>query len=186
MNPGVFWYPSQLSKQKLFCYYAWQRVSGRGSVKITIIPARSHKDARALSAFDRRTFPNKEDHATPSYFLHQQMRSFWLLLGRKRVGACTVIRHATWTKDPCELAQHKEGSLYIVSTAILPEWRGIGMATILKAWQIAYAHTEGFRTIITNARASNRHSIALNKKFAFREIQRVGGVLPRRRNSGHS
>ena len=124
-------------------------------------------DSKALAAFDRRTYPNKNEHAPPSYFSHRGMRTYWMLRNGRRVGACCVLHNSTFTPDPEALSAHAKGVLYITSTAILPKEQGRGLGNIFKAWQIAYARTHGFKKIVTNARKSNNASIRMNLKFGF-------------------
>jgi ribosomal protein S18 acetylase RimI-like enzyme len=136
-------------------------------VDLAIVRATLPKDARALAAFDKRTFPNVSDHSTPAYFSEDGMQSFWLLLKRRRIGACSLIPHATFEASPHALCCPEPGTLYITSTAIVPTQRGYGFGSIWKAWQITYAKKGGFKKIVTNARVSNTASIALNRKFGF-------------------
>lgn len=134
---------------------------------ISIVRAVIPKDVRSLVAFDRKTFPSKDEHAPPSYFLDRHTRSFWLMKGRRRIGACCLKHHATFVPDKERLSRYERDTLYILSTAILPAERGKGFGDILKAWQISYARKHGFAKIVTNTRVSNAASIALNRKFGF-------------------
>lgn len=136
-------------------------------MQIEIIRARIPEDAKALAAFDRKTFPNAGDHATPAYYRMRGLRSFWLLKNGRRVGACCVMHNTTFTDDAEKFSAREKGVLYVTSTAILPKFQHHGIGSIFKAWQIAYARAHGFSKIVTNARKGNIASIRLNLKFGF-------------------
>jgi GNAT superfamily N-acetyltransferase len=65
------------------------------------------------------------------------------------------------------LRRPKKGSLYVVGTALLPQFRGLGYAAVLKAWQLAYAKQNGFKWLCGHIRESNRASIAMNERFGI-------------------
>jgi ribosomal protein S18 acetylase RimI-like enzyme len=81
--------------------------------------------------------------------------------------------HADFADDLADdgVSPRREGSLYIASTGILPNFRGKGFGQLSKAWQIAYARVNGFSRIVTNTRRRNAAMIALNKKFGFRVLR---------------
>lgn len=62
---------------------------------------------------------------------------------------------------------------YIATTGILPQYRGQGLGSLMKAWQLAYARRHGFTCLIAHARQSNTASIALNRKFGFRVTKTI-------------
>jgi ribosomal protein S18 acetylase RimI-like enzyme len=57
--------------------------------------------------------------------------------------------------------------LYIISTAILPEFQRQGWGTVLKAWEIAYARRNMYKLMVTGCRKSNTAMINLNLRFGF-------------------
>jgi ribosomal protein S18 acetylase RimI-like enzyme len=95
--------------------------------------------------------------------------SYWILVNSRIAGCAAFIHHADFQEDLREDAQNtpQAGALYIQSTGLLPEYRGKGLGTRIKAWQIEYAKQNGFRRIVTNCRESNAAMISLNKKFGF-------------------
>src|SRR5262249_53284875 len=109
------------------------------------------EDLRRLLAFDRKVFPS--DHFPPEYW--RECESWWLILGRTRVGCCAFEKLSKRT-------------LYIASTGILPQYRNRGLGKLFKAWQISYATHHGFRRIIAHTRKSNQKMIALNASFGFK------------------
>ena len=103
------------------------------------------------------------------------LETFFITIDQQIIGSM-ALRHDT---DVAEHYSHDyrelPGSLYIVSTALLPEWQGHGIGKEAKAWQVRYAKTQGFGRIITNARVSNVRSINLNQRFGFKAIR----VIPK-------
>ena len=97
------------------------------------------------------------------------LESYWILVNSRIAGCAAFIHHADFQEDLREDAQNtpQAGTLYIQSTGLLPEYRGKGLGTRIKAWQIEYAKQNGFRRIVTNCRASNAAMISINKKFGF-------------------
>jgi ribosomal protein S18 acetylase RimI-like enzyme len=123
--------------------------------------AEVEKELRRLRAFDKLVFP-AADVFPASYW--RECDVYWLLVEGKRVGCTALQREAG-----------DEKTLYIASTALLPEWQGQGLGPLMKAWQIAYARRNGFQRIVTEARAGNTRMIRLNKSFGFRIARRVKG-----------
>ncbi len=125
-----------------------------------------------LMAFDRKAF-----HQYPSDWFYredwQSYESWWLLVNRRRVGCCAFQPHVDFEDDisPTGANPRRQGSLCIVSTGIHPSFRGKGLGTLFKAWQISYARFHGFERIVTNTRKSNRAMLALNRKFGFRILR---------------
>ncbi|MFY9457512.1 MAG: GNAT family N-acetyltransferase [Candidatus Spechtbacterales bacterium] len=93
---------------------------------------------------------------------------YWFLAGGVIAG-CTALRRECVISPSDGLVQCA-GGIYIISTAILPEFQGGGLGKKLKAWQIAYAKSEGFVRMATVCRESNARMIGLNKKFGFRAL----------------
>jgi len=93
--------------------------------------------------------------------------NFLVYLNSHAIGSMVFLHNRGVAKTYDEEEPHMAGTLYIISTALLPEYQSRGFGSILKAWQIAYAKFNEFNKIVTNARLSNKRSIALNKKFGF-------------------
>ncbi len=142
-------------------------------MNIAIVAAVADRDKKALAALDRACFLHEEDQGEPWYYAKSGIESFWVKKDRKRIGAISLMQHRTYAPDPRCLAKHSPDTLYLLSTALLPEFRGRGIGAVMKAWQVAYARMNGFARIVTHARIDNATSIALNKKFGFRETARL-------------
>jgi ribosomal protein S18 acetylase RimI-like enzyme len=126
-------------------------------------------ELRSLAAFDRKVFPS--DHfSTDQWGTYQ---SYWLLIDRRKVGCCAFEKHVDFADDIREdgVNPHRQGSLYIASTGILPKFQRTGLGQLLKSWQIAYARLHGFSRIVTNTRKRNAAMLALNRKFGFRVVR---------------
>jgi ribosomal protein S18 acetylase RimI-like enzyme len=147
------------------------------SVNITIIRA-AKDDIPALAGMDRKCFLHSVDWGDEEYYAFPGLRSFWVIKGRRRIGSVSLMHHRTISRDDNVFARRSSKTLYIVSTAILPEFRRRGVGDLVKAWQIKYAKANDMTRIITNARASNAASIALNKKFGFVEIEHIPDYYP--------
>jgi N-acetylglutamate synthase-like GNAT family acetyltransferase len=110
-------------------------------------------DIPALCDFDKRAF-----HAHPAdMFTAEEWKkyeTYWMIADGKTVG-CVALE------------TDKRDELWIASTAILPEFRGMKFGEKLKQWQIDHAKSHGFSRIGTVMRQSNAPIIQLNKKFGF-------------------
>ena len=101
------------------------------------------------------------------------LECFWVIVDGVRIG-CFALRHnSTMAHDYDDEYPYVPGSLYIVSTGLLPEFQGKGIGSFVKQWQIDYAKSHGFRVINTNCRRSNEASYRLNTKFGFVYIGQV-------------
>jgi ribosomal protein S18 acetylase RimI-like enzyme len=126
-----------------------------------VLPA----ELRSLAAFDRKVF-GKADWFPPDVW--KAYESFWMRLNGKRIGCCALQEHVDFQDDIHGNDVPGRGSLYIASTGILPEFRGMGFGQLLKNWEVSYARHHGFKRMVTNTRKSNSAMIALNRKFGFR------------------
>lgn len=129
-------------------------------MRITIDRAILPRDRDALVAFDRKIFRN--DVFEPEDW--DELEPYWLAMDGKRVGCCAFERDRDFDR------RKRQGSVYIVSTGILPRYRGKGLGDRFKRWQIAWARSHGFTRIVTNSRRSNLAMIRLNKKHGFQVI----------------
>lgn len=127
---------------------------------------------RSLMDFDARCFPLADRFDAPAW---RECEPWWMRLGRRRIGCCGFQEHVDFQEDlrSDRSNPRRESSLYIVTTAILPEYQRMGFGTLMKSWQICYARVHGFRRIVTNTRKENRGMIALNEKLGFK-ILRIG------------
>jgi len=88
--------------------------------------------------------------------------SYWMLVDGIRVGCTAFQPDVDYDWEP------RPGSLYIVSTGVLPEFQGQGLGRSQKEWQIEYARRHDFSAIVTNMRRSNTRIIQLNKSLGFK------------------
>jgi ribosomal protein S18 acetylase RimI-like enzyme len=133
-----------------------------------IVPA----EVRSLVIFDRKAF-----HKYPAdWFGHYDWKNceaWWMIVDNRKIGCCAFEPHVDFQEDIREDAANRglRGSLYIVTTGILPPFQGLGFGRLMKCWQVLYARRHGFTRLITNSRKSNRPMIGLNKKFGFKVIR---------------
>ncbi len=129
------------------------------------------KEMRSLILFDRKAF-----HLYPADWFGQEDWNacipWWMLVEGRKVGCCAFVHHADFwgTLRESQGNRNPRGSLYIVSTGLLPEFRGMGFGQLLKQWQICYARRHGFTRMVTNSRKSNKAMISLNQKTGFRTV----------------
>src|SRR6266851_7029281 len=107
----------------------------------------------ALCEFDRRAFDKYPADIFPA---EEWLRyeSYWMIMDGKIVG--------------CVALKPKGDELWIMSTAILPEYRRRHLGTKCKQWQIEYAKSRGFARLGTMMRQSNTPIIRLNEAFGFK------------------
>ena len=123
-------------------------------------------EIRELVQFDRQVFP-RSDVFPASYW--RNVESYWMIVDAQTVGCCAFERNAP--------------TLYVASTGVLPLWRGRGLGTKLKLWQIAFARKHGFKRIVSHCRQKNLPMISLNEKVGFRTIAVEPGYYTRPRDA---
>jgi GNAT superfamily N-acetyltransferase len=137
-------------------------------MKISFQKAALPRDRDALVAFDHTTFP-RADWFSPDDW--GDFESYWMTVDGERVGCCAFERHADFHDNPDRIGVKRRGSLYIVSTGILPKRQRRGFGQRFKRWQIAWARRHGFTRIVTNSRRSNQPMIRLNEKCGFKIVE---------------
>jgi ribosomal protein S18 acetylase RimI-like enzyme len=133
-----------------------------------LVPA----ELRSLILFDQKAF---QDYPS-DWFDREAWEScepWWMLIDGKKIGCCAFQRHRDFREDVNRdgTNPYLHGSLYIVTTGILPEARGLGFGRLLKAWQISYARQHRFSRMVTNTRKHNLPMIKLNRSFGFKTIR---------------
>lgn len=129
-------------------------------------------EIRSLMLFDRKAF-----HDYPGDWFDREYwkacDSWWMIVDDRKVGCCAFEQHLDFREDARMDGDNprRQGSLYIATTGILPSFRGRGLGTLLKSWQLSYAQMHGFTRIVTNTRKSNKPMIQLNKKFGFKVLR---------------
>ena len=126
------------------------------------------EEIRSLLIFDRKVFREY----TADWFDRDDWNtydSWWMTINNRKAGCCAFAPHLDFREDMSEDGGNTNvaGSLYIVTTGILPALRGRGLGSLLKQWQLTYARNHGFTRLVTNTRVSNLAMIGLNKKFGF-------------------
>jgi len=124
----------------------------------------------SLKAFDRRVFSSSDAFDTAEW---ENYEAYWMVVNGTKVGCCAFERHVDFQDDITEVGNNPplQGSLYISTTGILPEFQGKGFGQLLKAWEVSYARYHGFTRIITDVRKSNLKMIRLNRRFNFQVIR---------------
>jgi ribosomal protein S18 acetylase RimI-like enzyme len=132
------------------------------------------RELRSLLAFDRRIFSKSDRIASADWKTYE---SYWLLVDNKKVACCAFEEHVDFQGDIREDGNNsrRRGSLYIVTTGVLPQFQHMGFGKLLKSWEISYARYHGFTRIVANTRSSNASMIALNEKFHFRVTRNTPG-----------
>ena len=133
------------------------------------------RELRSLVIFDHKAF-----HEYPSDWFDREVwkacEPWWMIAGGEKIGCCGFEPHVDFLGDVNPYANPRlRGSLYIVTTGILPRYQGQGFGDLLKCWQVLYARRHGFTRIVTNTRKGNQPMIALNKKFGFRVLRTTPG-----------
>jgi ribosomal protein S18 acetylase RimI-like enzyme len=130
------------------------------------------KEIRSLVIFDRKAF-----HEYPADWFDRDdweaCDPWWMIVNNRKVGCCAFVPHVDFQGDICEDGKNARlrGSLYIVTTGILPSFRNVGFGGLLKSWQLLYARRHGFTRIVTNTRKSNKPIIGLNQRFGFKVLR---------------
>jgi ribosomal protein S18 acetylase RimI-like enzyme len=128
------------------------------------------REIRSLTIFDHKAF-----HEHPGDWFDSDTwrccEAWWMLVENRKAGCCAFQSHVDFQEDIRGDNAVLAGSLYVVTTGILPAFQGLGLGQFMKAWQVSYARQNGFTRIVTNTRKSNRRMIALNKKFGFKPLR---------------
>jgi ribosomal protein S18 acetylase RimI-like enzyme len=101
------------------------------------------------------------------------LESYWVILEGQIVGCTAFSPNTDFQEDLRQDDENvfQEGTLYIETTGILPEYRGKGLGNYIKKWQLDYARQNGFKRIVTNCRESGSIIISLNKRHGFRVVR---------------
>jgi ribosomal protein S18 acetylase RimI-like enzyme len=130
------------------------------------------KEIRSLVIFDHKAF-----HEYPADWFDpddwEAYDPWWMIIDNTKVGCCAFQPDVDFQGDIREDGKNPRNpaSLYIVTTGILPRFRGLGFGKLLKCWQISYARHHGFTRIVTNTRKGNGPIIGLNEKFGFKVVR---------------
>jgi ribosomal protein S18 acetylase RimI-like enzyme len=105
------------------------------------------------------------------------LESYWILADGERAGCAAFIHDVDFAEDLREDDENnpQPGTLYIQSTGLREKYRGKGVGSRVKEWQIEYAKQRGFRRVVTNCRESNTPMIEINRKFGFKAVRTTPG-----------
>jgi ribosomal protein S18 acetylase RimI-like enzyme len=143
-------------------------------MRVEIRKANLPEEASKLRTTDLQIF-GKVEAFEEDYWA--ELEAYWILVDGNLAG-CTAFRPDVDFQDdlrPDEPDVPQMGTLYIETTGILPDYRGKGLGTRVKDWQIGYAREGGFKRIVTNCRESNSQMISLNAKRGFKLIRTTPG-----------
>lgn len=121
-----------------------------------------------LLAFDQKVFAKADWFSREEWKIYE---SWWMLVGRRKVGCCAFLHNADFREDISTVHAPLRGSLYISTTGILTGFQKMGFGAMLKSWQISYARFHRFDRIVTNTRKSNAAMIGLNRRFNFKILR---------------
>jgi len=132
------------------------------------------REIRSLMAFDRKVF-RRSDWFDAHYW--RSCVPYWMLVDGFKIGCCAFEEHVDFRDDSNKdgVNPPRKGSLYICTTGILPQFRGMGFGNLLKSFEVSYARYHGFKRIVTNTRSRNTAMIKLNRKFGFRILRTTPG-----------
>ena len=132
--------------------------------------ANVREELRSLMIFDRKVFPRSDVFSAGQW---RNCKPYWLLIQGRKAGCCAFEEHVDLTDDQTEDQPPSPavGTLSIATTGILPAYRGKGLGSLMKAWQIAYAKHQGFNRIVTNMRESNLAMRRLNERYGFQPLR---------------
>ncbi len=128
------------------------------------------KWAPQLAELDKKIFSDADWFDEDQW---HQFSAYWVYVNGVTAGSVALCFNRGWWRLEDEFPPHEPGSLYIASTGLLPEFRGQGYGTVIKRWQIEFARMNDYQRIVSNCRASNAASVALNKKFGFELIDSI-------------
>jgi ribosomal protein S18 acetylase RimI-like enzyme len=140
------------------------------------------EEIRSLLIFDRKAF---RDYRA-DWFGRDDWKvydSWWMIVDGRKVGCSAFEHHVDFQGDVSGENLRLKASLYIATTGILPELRGLGFGNLLKCWQIVYARHHHFTRIVTNTRQSNKAMIRLNEKVGFKVIRSTPNYYDRPREA---
>lgn len=155
-------------------FRGYQERAARLGITITTLGEELRRDANCLEAVYQahcvldidipREDPELPTPPTQEEFLAQEVRHPWALLdafflaksGNLYVGESALKRS---DGDP--------GLLHQQLTAVLPAYRGQGIAMALKVATIEYAQEKGYRVIRTFNSSRNETMLAINARFGF-------------------
>ena len=105
------------------------------------------------------------------------VEAYWILFYGRKAGCTAFISNTDFQEDIREDEQNvpEQGTVYILTTGLFPEYRGRGLGSSIKDWQIKYAKGRGFRRIVTNCRESGLAILHLNQKFGFKAVRTTPG-----------
>jgi ribosomal protein S18 acetylase RimI-like enzyme len=124
------------------------------------------EEVSILCDLERKIFGESDGFVTPD--LWEGVEAFFIIHGQEIVGSIAFQHNADIGEsydDDCVVC---EGTLYLISIGIVPEWQGKGIGTRAKEWELAYARSKRYNRVVANTRLSNKISIHLHLKYGFK------------------
>lgn len=119
-------------------------------------------ELKDLVRFDEKIFPPGQGQGDIDKSEWKNFENYWMLANGKRVGCGSLQIGVDYD------GTKKRGYIYIVTIGILPKYEGRGFGTEFTRWQVRYALTHGFFTIVTNTRKSNCRMRAIYERLGFK------------------
>src|ERR1700730_4595421 len=97
------------------------------------------KEIRNLVIFDHKAF---RDYPS-DWFDRDDWEAYdpwWMIINNKKIGCCAFEPNVDFQEDIREYGKNPRlrGSLYIVTTGILPSFQSVGFGGLLRRWQLLY------------------------------------------------
>src|SRR5258708_37808789 len=95
------------------------------------------------------------------------LESYWIVVDERVAGCAAFIHNVDFGEDLLGDDQNVEqrGTLYIQSTGLRQEYRGRGVGSRVKEWQVGYARGNGFGRVVTNFRERQAAEAARDWRF---------------------
>lgn len=123
-----------------------------------------------LQKLDRELFPTEEPFDS-EFWVDSKTRVYWVLWQGNPIGMTVLATDSTVADSYNDDLRSEPGTLYIISTGLIDQYRRRGMGYAIKEWQIAEAGRLGQQRIVTNCRMSNLPIQKLNAKVGFRSTR---------------
>ena len=122
----------------------------------------TQREHELLVDMDRRMFRPSDMFGIKDF---QQGLCWLIVCNGEPAGSIVMLPDIDLDSEAHEIVMPK--SLYIASTGILPAWQRHRLGSIAKAFELSYAKTHGFTTMVTMCRSRNAAMLRINERFGF-------------------